>query len=368
MRICIIYAGISTEREISIKTAEQIMKSLDKDKYDICELKIDKTEDIFKIKDMNVDLAFIALHGKFGEDGRVQAILEAMNIRYTGPGVLASGICMDKDIAKRVLSTYGIRTAKWWTIRKGEEFTYPKEYEKLIVKPNSGGSSIGVHFISNQQELDEALKDIFTMDDEAIMEEVIEGDEVSVPIIDGVAYPPIKIEALKGTYFDYTSKYSDGGAREYVTKFSDNLEKELKEFTEKAYYAAKCKGYSRVDFLVRDDKAYFMEVNTLPGMTATSLLPKSLASVGIGYRETLELLIKASLGELKEFTEKAYYAAKCKGYSRVDFLVRDDKAYFMEVNTLPGMTATSLLPKSLASVGIGYRETLELLIKASLGE
>lgn len=297
MRICIIYAGISTEREISIKTAEQIMKSLDKDKYDICELKIDKTEDIFKIKDMNVDLAFIALHGKFGEDGRVQAILEAMNIRYTGPGVLASGICMDKDIAKRVLSTYGIRTAKWWTIRKGEEFTYPKEYEKLIVKPNSGGSSIGVHFISNQQELDEALKDIFTMDDEAIMEEVIEGDEVSVPIIDGVAYPPIKIEALKGTYFDYTSKYSDGGAREYVTKFSDNLEKELKEFTEKTYYAAKCKGYSRVDFLVRDDKAYFMEVNTLPGMTATSLLPKSLASVGIGYRETLELLIKASLGE-----------------------------------------------------------------------
>ena len=297
MRICIIYAGISTEREISIKTAEQIMKSLDKDKYDICELKIDKTEDIFKIKDMNVDLAFIALHGKFGEDGRVQAILEAMNIRYTGPGVLASGICMDKDIAKRVLSTYGIRTAKWWTIRKGEEFIYPKEYEKLIVKPNSGGSSIGVHFISNQQELDEALKDIFTMDDEAIMEEVIEGDEVSVPIIDGVAYPPIKIEALKGTYFDYTSKYSDGGAREYVTKFSDNLEKELKEFTEKAYYAAKCKGYSRVDFLVRDDKAYFMEVNTLPGMTATSLLPKSLASVGIGYRETIELLIKASLGE-----------------------------------------------------------------------
>lgn len=297
MRICIIYAGISTEREISIKTAEQIMKSLDKDKYDICELKIDKTEDIFKIKDMNVDLAFIALHGKFGEDGRVQAILEAMNIRYTGPGVLASGICMDKDIAKRVLSTYGIRTAKWWTIRKGEEFIYPKEYEKLIVKPNSGGSSIGVHFISNQQELDEALKDIFTMDDEAIMEEVIEGDEVSVPIIDGVTYPPIKIEALKGTYFDYTSKYSDGGAREYVTKFSDNLEKELKEFTEKAYYAAKCKGYSRVDFLVRDDKAYFMEVNTLPGMTATSLLPKSLASVGIGYRETLELLIKASLGE-----------------------------------------------------------------------
>lgn len=297
MRICIIYAGISTEREISIKTAEQIMKSLDKDKYDICELKIDKTEDIFKIKDMNVDLAFIALHGKFGEDGRVQAILEAMNIRYTGPGVLASGICMDKDIAKRVLSTYGIRTAKWWTIRKGEEFIYPKEYEKLIVKPNSGGSSIGVHFISNQQELDEALKDIFTMDDEAIMEEVIEGDEVSVPIIDGVTYPPIKIEALKGTYFDYTSKYSDGGAREYVTKFSDNLEKELKEFTEKAYYAAKCKGYSRVDFLVRDDKAYFMEVNTLPGMTATSLLPKSLASVGIGYRETLELLIRASLGE-----------------------------------------------------------------------
>lgn len=297
MKICVIYAGISTEREVSINTAKQIINSLDRTKYEVTELRIDKPEDVFQLRNKDIDLVFIALHGKFGEDGKIQAILESMNLKYTGSGVLSSAICMDKDIAKRVVSSYGIRTAKWWTVRSTEKAIYDTNYDELIVKPTNGGSSIGVHFIHNQKELDEALKDIFTIDNEAIIEEVIKGEEVSVPIISGKAYPPLKIEALKGTYFDYKSKYEDGGAKEYVAKLDDSLEKELKEFTEKAYYAAKCKAYARVDYLVKNNKAYFMEINTLPGMTANSLLPKSLASLGINYSKVLDMLIKASLGE-----------------------------------------------------------------------
>lgn len=297
MKICVIYAGISTERLVSISTAKQIINNLDRNKYEVSELRIDKPEDVFSLKDKDIDMVFIALHGKFGEDGKVQAILESMNIKYTGSGVLASAVCMDKDICKKIARFVGVRTANWWTVRKGETFEYDKKYEELIIKPNSGGSSIGVHFIHNQKELDEALEDIFSMDNEAIIEEVIHGEEMTVPVILGKAYPTLKIEALKGTWFDYRSKYEDGGAKEYVAKLDENLEKELKEFSEKLFYETKCRGYIRIDYLVKDNKAYFMEINNLPGLTANSLLPKSLASLGISYREVLDMIIEASQGE-----------------------------------------------------------------------
>lgn len=297
MKICVIYAGISTERLVSISTAKQIINNLDRNKYEVSELRIDKPEDVFNLKDKDIDMVFIALHGKFGEDGKVQAILESMNIKYTGSGVLASAVCMDKDMSKKIARFVGVRTANWWTVRKGETFEYDKKYEELIIKPNSGGSSIGVHFIHNQKELNEALEDIFSMDNEAIIEEVIHGEEMTVPVILGKAYPTLKIEALKGTWFDYRSKYEDGGAKEYVAKLDENLEKELKEFSEKLFYETKCRGYIRIDYLVKDNKAYFMEINNLPGLTANSLLPKSLASLGISYREVLDMIIEASQGE-----------------------------------------------------------------------
>lgn len=297
MKICVIYAGISTERLVSISTAKQIINNLDRNKYEVSELRIDKPEDVFSLKDKDIDMVFIALHGKFGEDGKVQAILESMNIKYTGSSVLASAVCMDKDMSKKIARFVGVRTANWWTVRKGETFEYDKRYEELIIKPNSGGSSIGVHFIHNQKELDEALEDIFSMDNEAIIEEVIHGEEMTVPVILGKAYPTLKIEALKGTWFDYRSKYEDGGAKEYVAKLDKNLDKELKEFSEKLFYETKCRGYIRIDYLVKDNKAYFMEINNLPGLTANSLLPKSLASLGISYREVLDMIIEASQGE-----------------------------------------------------------------------
>ncbi|WP_068268614.1 D-alanine--D-alanine ligase [Caviibacter abscessus] len=295
MRVCVIYGGISTEREVSIKTGMEIIKELDKNKYEVLELRIDKKEDIFKIKDMNVDFAYIALHGAFGEDGSVQTILDTMGIAYSGSKALTSAICMDKEVAKRIVESHGIRTAKYVLIRKGESFEYPKHLgNKVIVKPNSGGSSIGISFATNLQELEKALEEVFKIDNEALVEEVIEGIEISVPIINGKVYSPVRIDALKSTFFDYNSKYDKDGANEYVYFFEEKVQKEINKFTEKIYYAVKCKGYARIDYLIKDNKAYMIEINTLPGMTSTSLLPKSLAYSGYSYSQILDLLIEVS--------------------------------------------------------------------------
>ena len=297
-RIGVIRGGISTEREVSLKSGEGIIKELDKNKYDVKDIILNNEEDIFNSLE-NVDFVFLALHGKFGEDGKIQAILDTLNIPYTGCGMLSSALCMDKDLTKHVIKDYSIRTAKWLTVRKGESYDYDKicSYlgNEIIAKPNSGGSSVGVHFISKKEDLDDALEDIFQMDKEAIIEEVLKGVEISVPIINGIVYPTLCIEPKAGTFFDYASKYQSGGANEYVVEFEKDIQDEINEFTKKAFYAVKCEGYARIDYILKDNKAYLMEINTLPGMTATSLVPKSLKHLGVSYSELLDKLIEVSI-------------------------------------------------------------------------
>lgn len=297
LKIGVIRGGISSEREVSLKSGEGIINELNTEKYDVKDIVLNEKSDIFNILD-GVDFAFLALHGKFGEDGKIQAILETMDIPYTGCGVASSSLCMDKDITKRVITSYNIRTAKWVSVRNGESFDYEEitEYlgKDIIAKPNSGGSSVGVHFVGNKEELDEALSDIFTIDNEAIIEEVIRGVEISVPIIAGEVYPTLCIEPKAGTFFDYASKYEVGGADEYVIEFEKTLQEEINELTKRAFYAVKCEGYARIDFMLRDNKPYLMEINTLPGMTMTSLVPKSLQHLGISYSELLDKLVEVS--------------------------------------------------------------------------
>lgn len=298
--ICVVMGGISTEREVSLNTGKEIVDNINKEKYNVHSLVINKKKDIFKLLDMDIDFVYIALHGKYGEDGLVQATLETMDIPYSGPGVMSSAICMDKDISKRIISLAGVRTAKWLHYTKENIGNWEEISTYLgndvVVKPIHGGSSIGVHFVNNEQEYMEAISDIFNIDNEIIIEEKINGTEISIPIIDGIVYPTLKIEALAGEYFDYISKYQKDGAREYVKVYEDNLQKEINEMTKTAYEALKCKGFARVDMLLtNDDIPYFMEINTLPGMTAGSLLPKSLQYLGYDYTQTLDILIDASI-------------------------------------------------------------------------
>lgn len=301
LRVGVIRGGFSTEREVSLKTGMEIITNLDREKYDVFDIILDKKEFIFEqIKELELDFVYIALHGAFGEDGKIQSILETLGVGYGGPGVLASAVCMDKELTKRIVSAQGVRTAKGISIKKGEKVEYEKLSEKLgaklIVKPNGGGSSIGVNFVESQQNLEEALEIVFTMDKEALVEEELKGVEISVPVIDGKVFPTLKIEALAGEYFDYNSKYSAGGAKEYVFEFEEELQREINDFASKSYLATKCEGFARIDFMiVNGNTPYFMEVNTLPGMTAASLLPKSTAHMGYTYSKTLDLLIESSL-------------------------------------------------------------------------
>lgn len=301
LRVGVIRGGISTEREVSLATGNEIVNNLNRDKYEVYDIVINSEREVYeKLKDLEPDFVYIALHGIFGEDGRIQAILESMGIKYSGSGVMTSAVCMDKEMTKRIVSGYGVRVAKGISVRKGEKISFETVKEKLgervVVKPNNGGSSIGVSFVGNQEELDRGLELVFSMDKEALIEEILKGVEISVPVIAGKVYPTLKIEAVAGNYFDYESKYSDGGAREFVFEFEKEIQEEIDRFAKDSYYAMKCEGFSRIDFMVVDGTTpYFMEVNTLPGMTAASLLPKSTASKGYSYTETLDLLIESSL-------------------------------------------------------------------------
>ncbi|WP_066900268.1 D-alanine--D-alanine ligase [Streptobacillus notomytis] len=298
MRIGVIYGGISTEIDVSRNTGKEIIANLDKEKYEVVEIEILKKEDIFKIVDLNLDFAYIALHGEFGESGDVQAILETAGIKYSGSGILSSAICMDKDITKILVKNSGVRVINGKCIKKGEvvKFSELNLGEKVILKPNRGGSSIGIYFATNDEELEYGIGKIFELgEEEVLIEEMKVGIEISVPIIAGKVFPTILIEPLKDTFFDYTSKYENGGAKEYVYFFEENLQNEINDFTIRAYKAVKCKGFARIDYILVGNKAYFLEVNTLPGMTKNSLLPKSTLYMGYSYSETLDLLIKESM-------------------------------------------------------------------------
>ena len=300
LKVGVIRGGISTEKEVSMNTGNEIIKYLNRDKYEVFDIVINSEREVFeKLQNLNLDFVYIALHGMFGEDGRIQAILESLGIAYSGPGVMSSALCMDKELTKKIVETYGVRTAKGVAIRRGEEYNFQEIKEKLgdriIVKPNSGRSSIGVSFVETEEEFKKALELVYTMDKTALVEEVLPGTEISVPVINGKVFPTLKIEAVAGDYFDYESKYAAGGAREFVFEFPEEIQKEIDKFAYDSYYALKCEGFARVDFMVVEDKPYFMEMNTLPGMTAASLLPKSTASKGYDYVETLDLLIEASI-------------------------------------------------------------------------
>lgn len=298
MKVGVIMGGISSEREVSLATGNEIINNLDRNKYEVIPVLIDsKTELIQKIQ--GVDVAFLALHGQFGEDGTVQSILEALNIPYTGCGVLSSAICMDKDISKRLLRDSGINTADWFLVKKIEEIDYSKIEEMgypVVIKPNSGGSSVATFIIKNEEEVFAAVETALKYDREVMIEKFIKGDEITCTVIDAKMFPVLAIKPTS-SFFDYTSKYSDGGASEYVVELEPKLHKLVEEMTLKSYELLKCSVYARIDMIVQDGVPFILEANTLPGMTRNSLIPKSVKAVGINFSQLIDLIIDYSLKE-----------------------------------------------------------------------
>lgn len=250
------------------------------------------------------DIVFLALHGKYGEDGTVQAALELAGKVYTGSGVLASAVAMDKAMSKRVFEREAIPTPHWMLIESGVAGRaldvkllggYP-----LVVKPNSEGSTVGLSIVHHPSELQPAIAKAAEFDEQVLVEQYIEGRELTVAVIGEVAYPVVEIEPKSG-FYDYASKYTKG-ASVYTcpAKLPNELAKHVRELGLEAAQSLGCTGVSRVDLrLSEDDEPYVLEVNTLPGMTPTSLVPMAAAAKGMSYDQLVARILDLALADAK---------------------------------------------------------------------
>ena len=299
MKVGVIMGGISSEREISLKSGNSVVENIDKNKYEVIPIVIDKKEDIInKVK--GIDFALLALHGQFGEDGTVQAVLQTLGIPYSGCGPLSSAACMDKDMTKSLLQAEGIRTAPWINLRSWDEINY-EDIKKLgypvVVKPTHGGSSVATFIIKEEKEIENAVKEAFKWDNEVMIEKFIKGDEITCPVMGREMFPVVAIKP-HAEFFDYTAKYADGGSDEFVIELEKSLHKEVEKMALDTYRALKCSVYARIDMIITEGGIpYILEVNTLPGMTKASLFPKSAAGKGIDFSGLIDLIIENSLKE-----------------------------------------------------------------------
>jgi len=298
MQIGVIMGGISAEKEVSLLTGKQIIENLDKDKYEVIPIPINSQYELIdSVKCLQ--FAFIALHGKFGEDGRIQAILESIGVPFSGCGVLASALCMNKNISKKLFVTEGIKTPQWITVKDENKIDYSIIENigyPLIVKPNSGGSSIGTIKVYSKEELKAGIKEALKYDDEIIIEEYIKGEEITCCILNGEVLPIISINP-KSEFFNYSSKYDQDGAEEKIIELPGRLREKVEEISFKCWDTFKLKVYARIDMIIKNEEVYVLEINTLPGMTENSLFPKSAAAYGLNFSQLLDKIIQYSLIE-----------------------------------------------------------------------
>lgn len=290
-KIGVIFGGLSSEREISLKSGQAVFNALIKEGLNVEEidLRSEAPEDVEKIiSGYGIDLAFIAMHGRFGEDGKLQSILEKMDIAYVGSDSLASAIAMDKIVSRRIFQENNIPIPKFIVLNRHNEYDFPQKDISFpfVVKPQSQGSSIGISFVNHKDQIDRALKLAFRFDDNAIIEEYIKGKEITVGILDNRALEPIEI-LPKNQFFDYQAKYTKG-LTEYIlpAPIDSDLKDKVKYLSLKAHKVLGCRHFSRVDLLLdQNNQPFILEVNTIPGFTSTSLLPKAALYEGITFTQ-----------------------------------------------------------------------------------
>ena len=289
-KIAVLMGGPGEEKDVSLKSGQAIIKALNHNGYDVTSIILDtKLEKL--VKDLlSVDLVFLGLHGNIGENGTIQGFLDALGIIYTGSGPLSSAICMDKNISKIIAKNNGIMTPKWKlcdTVIDDAKMNYP-----VIVKPNGQGSTVGLRIVNNESELKPALEYAFNYDNSVLVEEYIQGRELTVMLIDGKAQPVCEI-IPSHEFYDYECKYTAGMSK-YIcpAEIDDNISNYVKKISENLFDLLKCENYSRADFRMDDqNKFWFLEMNTLPGMTDTSLAPMSALAAGISFNELIDKIV-----------------------------------------------------------------------------
>ncbi len=298
--LMILKGGISLEREISLKSFENVIKNIDKEKYNILDIDVKDVEILIQsINDFKPDIILNLMHGGIGEDGTIQALLTLLNIKYVGSKSLASGICMDKNLSKTILKANNIPVIDYVYIRKNENpYLYKNEIDELIypviVKPNKGGSSIGIKIAKNIEEVFEAIESIKELEDDVLIEKFIDGKEAICSVIqneNGLYVLPVLDINTDKEIFDYSAKYNKD-TNIYFSKLPKFLQTMIKEVAKKSFNLLKCEGYANVDFIIKDDDIYVLEVNSIPGFTKKSLLPRGLDLSNKNLKDFINELIK----------------------------------------------------------------------------
>jgi D-alanine-D-alanine ligase len=289
-RVGVLMGGWSEERAISLKSGAAVCRALRRLRIPF--VPIDASHELAaQVRRARVHLAFLALHGPFGEDGRAQGLLDIMGIPYTGSGARASAVAMHKPSAKKVFSSERIPTPRWRLVRRGEIFR-PPPGGPWVVKPAAQGSAVGVSIVRRGQEWRAALRRAFRHDDEVVVEKFVAGTEVTVGILNDRALPAIEI-VPRHAFYDFYSKYAKGGSRHIIpARLPRAVLEKISDAALKAYRAIGCRHFARVDLMVsRRGEPFVLEVNTLPGLTDTSLLPDAARAAGLSFDDlVLEIL------------------------------------------------------------------------------
>ena len=297
-KIAVLCGGMSSEAEVSRRSGKNCYEALLRLGYKNAKL-VEVTENIAKDLE-GFDIAYNALHGKYGEDGCIQGLLELIKIPYTGCGVMSSAVCMNKEYTKKVLSSAGLPLIKSVLISKGDNL-----YEKvkslkypMMVKPVSEGSSLGMAKVSNSDELVKAVFEASKYKQDIMIEEYLEGVSTTVGILekDNKLVATEILEFRTHTeWYDYEAKYTKGMTEFIIpAELSDEMTQKVKDISIQAFKVCGCSGVSRVDFLITEDTPYILEVNTSPGMTDTSDLPAQAAAMGISYDELVEIILQSA--------------------------------------------------------------------------
>ncbi|WP_369573263.1 D-alanine--D-alanine ligase [Acidithiobacillus sp. IBUN Pt1247-S3] len=298
-RIGVLYGGPSSEREVSLLSGAAVLEALQSAGFDVCGIDVEPQRMGEQLRDQAIDIAFNVCHGAFGEDGHLQASLDNLGISYTGSGVLASALSMDKWRCKRIWQSAGLPTTHGILLRSDDAIpgTLSTWGWPLFVKPNRGGSSIGVSRVGNAQELESALGAAFAYDSEVLVEAAITGKEVTVAIVHGRALPPIVIQA-SGSFYDYHAKYIAEDTRYLLPSgLGDALDGKLQTLATQAFAEIDGSGWGRVDFLLDESGTpALLEINSVPGMTSHSLVPMAARAVGWDFAELCRRILDPRRG------------------------------------------------------------------------
>ena len=327
--------GKSPEHEISLISGREVVANLDPQKYDVLPIVVfrdgitwqigDREQFLLKsptskaiknqkskvksinrsnhasiIKKHKVDVVFIAMHGSYGEDGIIQGFLELIDVPYTGSGVLASALGMDKIYSRRLFTQSGIKIPKFLILTRKDDLktVWEKFQPSVFVKPSDQGSSIGASKVSKKSDLKKALQKAFSYSEKVLVDKYIQGTEITIGVLGNeqlTVLPPVEI-VPKNDFFDYEAKYNESKCDEICpARISRALTKKAQKTAIKTYQALGCQGFGRVDMIIKSKDVYVLEVNTIPGLTPVSLLPKAAAAAGISYPQLLDRIIALAI-------------------------------------------------------------------------